>query len=133
MTFRGTPEPTWSVNTAAATLTVEICHINDAGYSLSPGVSNGPPNCLSLEPVRNGTTFRYPSPHEYLLAAVQGSKPGRAKLNTITYSYRAGTDLWSPARPRHPASLPHLQGDQPANELMNALQRTLLRSTSSAD
>ena len=98
VTFRGTPEHRWRVNTAAATLTVEICHIEAGIYG--PGqidFNNGPPEryCSTLKPVRDGTTFRYPSPHEYLLAVVQPTNPGRATLETITYNYKDGTHLWS--------------------------------------
>jgi len=98
VTFRATPEHRWRVNTAAATLTVEICHIEVDSYA--PGqidFNNGPPEryCSSLKPVRDGATFRYPSPHEYLLAVVQAAKSGRAALNTITYNYQAGTHPWS--------------------------------------
>jgi hypothetical protein len=97
VTFRGAPEPVWKINTAGATLTVEICSI---GSSNAPGeidVNNGPPErfCNSITPVRDGTTFRYPSAHEWLLAEVQASRPGRATLATITYNYKAGTHLWS--------------------------------------
>jgi hypothetical protein len=98
VTFRGTPTQGWTINTAGVTLTVDICHIEAGSYAPGDlGFNNGPPEryCSSLSPVRGGTTFRYPSPDEYLLAVAQAVHPGRATLDTITYDYKAGTHPWS--------------------------------------
>ena len=99
VTFRGTPQERWKINTAAVTLTVNICHIEAGSYAPRQqfGFTAGRPEsyCSSLTPVRDGTTFQYPSPNEYLLAVAQLVHPGRATLDTITYNYKAGTHLWS--------------------------------------
>ncbi len=99
VTFRGPPEEVWKANTAGAAVTVEICRVEGSRYFPGQiGFNNGPPGryCSSLAPVRDGSTFRYPSPDEYLLAVVQVARPGIASLDTITYNYRAGTHAWSP-------------------------------------
>ncbi len=97
VTFRGGPEQVWQVNSAGATVTVNICHVRTSGY-VGFGFDNGPPGrfCSSLEPVRSGTTFQYPSPDEYLLAVVQFARPGVARLDSLTYDYKAGAHPWSP-------------------------------------
>ena len=97
MTFRGGPEQVWQVNTAGATVTVNICHVRTLGQ-VGFGFNNGPPGrfCSSLEPVRNGTTFHYPSPYEYLLAVVSFARLGVARLDSITYDYKAGAHPWNP-------------------------------------
>ena len=99
VTFRGTPQERWKINTAAVTLEVNICRIEAGSYAPRQqlGLNNGVPEryCSSLTPVRDGTTFQYPSPNEYLLAVAQSVHPGRATLDTITYNYKAGTHLWS--------------------------------------
>jgi hypothetical protein len=102
VTFRGTPEHRWRVNTAAATLTVEVCHVGSARSA--PGPRD---RCSHLNPVRDGTTFRYPSRHEYLLAVVHVAKPGRSTLDTITYNYTVGTQPWS-QRGLDTQNFPHL-------------------------
>lgn len=99
LTFRGIPKDSWKVNTAAATLTVEVCRIDAPTIGLpGPGFATtvSTSGCLSVSPVQDGTTFRYPSPREYLLAVVRVAKPGRAALATISYDYQAGAHFWSP-------------------------------------
>jgi hypothetical protein len=99
LTFRDAPEQVWKANTAGVVLTVKICHVEGSGYLPGQiGFNNGPPGryCSSLAPIRDGSTFRYPSPDEYLLAVVQATRPGVASLDTIIYNYKAGTHAWSP-------------------------------------
>ncbi len=99
VTFRGVPAQVWKTNTAGVAMTIKICRVESSIYAPGQiGFNNGPPGryCSSLAPVRDGSTFQYPSPHEYLLAVVEASRPGVATLGTIIYNYQAGTHPWSP-------------------------------------
>jgi hypothetical protein len=89
LTFRGA-RATLATNTASARITFQICE-RRPGHIMVLGIYSLRAQCASITPLTPGATMTYPShhpwAHQYLVATIQPTRPGRVRLTKVTFEY----------------------------------------------
>ena len=96
VTFRGTPVMNFATNTARATATFSVCHRPPEPQGTFIGISKGLGNheCTRLDPIVAGTTLRYPSPAEYVIATITPTRPGKVLATGADFDYSLDRSGW---------------------------------------
>ena len=96
ITFRSAPVARFATNTAHATVAFAVCHRPPGPRgSFIGGVSgSGGHYCTSIDPIVAGTTLRFPTTAEYIIATSTPTQAGTVVISGADFDYSLDRDHW---------------------------------------
>ena len=96
ITFRSVPVARFATNTANATVVFSVCHRPPGPRgSFIGGVSgSGDHYCTSIDPIVAGTTLRFPTTAEYIIATSTPTQAGKVVITGADFDYPLDRSHW---------------------------------------